>query len=145
MPKAETSTEPIVRDAFEHKKQVFVPYLYKIQSKDEEKPGSIMDMVALHSISDWEALTRDSWGIPTVAKNSIAERQRVLGDNEPHENESQDKVEHSSIIGKLDMIVMPGVAFDRGLARLGHGKGFYDYFLQRYHSAKGAPMPFLGR
>ena len=36
-----------------------------------------------------------------------------------------------------------GVAFDRNLSRLGHGKGFYDRFISSYVSS-GHPRPLLG-
>lgn len=45
---------------------------------------------------------------------------------------------------------MPGFAFDPQCRRLGHGKGFYDEFLSKYHSARVGPaaasglMPHLG-
>jgi 5-formyltetrahydrofolate cyclo-ligase len=49
----------------------------------------------------------------------------------------------------LDVILMPCMAFDQDLNRLGHGKGYYDNFLTRYCSAKTADgqnrrKPFLG-
>lgn len=77
-------------------------------------PPNLMDMLLVESRTDYRSLEPDSWGIPSIPKHSLSHRKNCLED------------------GGLDLIVMPGVAFDEGFGRLGHGKGYYDYFLARY-------------
>jgi 5-formyltetrahydrofolate cyclo-ligase len=42
---------------------------------------------------------------------------------------------------ELDIVMVPGVAFDRTGARMGHGKGYYDKLLQ--HARADAPLVAL--
>ncbi|KAI6715674.1 hypothetical protein JHW43_001735 [Diplocarpon mali] len=79
---------------------------------------------------DYESLERDSWGIPTINAGTVGQREHVPNDPKK-ETEA------------LDLILMPGVAFDLDpstgyVRRLGHGKGFYDYFLHRYIKSRGS-------
>ena len=157
MPKGEVVTSAIIHDALRKGKQIFVPYIYNDRLHDHPKPRSVLDMVSLTSKSDYETLKPDAWGIPTVAENSLAKRHRILewsgavsqGVASSRRSERSERGD-SNEFRKLDLIVMPGVAFDGELGRLGHGKGFYDFFLKRYHdSTTSLPgeeirMPFLG-
>ncbi len=133
MPGGEIQTDHIVRHALISGKQVFVPYLHKSGLPPGEGPARLMDMVSLKGIEDYESLRRDKWGIPSVDAGTVNERQRSVGELDG------DKSEDIS----LDLILMPGVAFDGdpqsgAIRRLGHGKGFYDYFLHRYALAAPA-------
>ena len=156
MPKGEVLTRAVINDALRQRKQIFVPYIYNSKVQDHPNLRSAMHMVSLHSKSDYERLEPDAWGIPSVAENSIAGRSRVLDDRgisgaiSPEVTSSEKVSRRSTELKRLDLIVMPGVAFDRDLGRLGHGKGFYDWFLKRYHDSKASllgeetKMPFLG-
>lgn len=131
MPTGEASTDLIVRDALEAGKAVFVPHMYKVQAAGTAKPLKYMDMLRLNSLEDYLSLQRDSWGIPTLHQSSIASRVNAMGGHgtnaAPHE-------------GKLDMVVMPAVAFDHQMQRLGHGAGYYDSFLSRYTAIGKKPV-----
>lgn len=148
MPTAEISTGAMVLHALREEKKVFIPYVYKFDKSDPSKPTSAMDMVSLQSAEDYESLQPDSWGIPTPGEETMNGRKHVLGEKE----RSQCSTNETGL-EDLEIIIMPGVAFDRKLSRLGHGKGFYDSFLERYHrlhtSGESAStkkkMPFLGK
>jgi 5-formyltetrahydrofolate cyclo-ligase len=138
MPSGEISTRSIVHDALKQGKQVFIPYTYKLSSPREGQPKSVMDMLELHSITDYESFQPDSWGIPTPSPDSISSRANSFGDFGVTEGTVGSRQESG-----LDLIVMPGMAFDASFGRLGHGKGFYDYFLERCQTS--SRMPFRGK
>lgn len=128
MPAAEIQTDAIVRHALESGKQVFVPYLHRPPLPTPDTPARVMDMVHLESLQDYESLKRDTWGIPSIDPATVYQRQRILGGPDIHKSD----------VATLDLMLMPGVAFDIDQAgfvrRLGHGKGFYDFFINRYLS-----------
>jgi 5-formyltetrahydrofolate cyclo-ligase len=129
MPSGEVQTDAIVRHALASGKQVFIPYLHKAAIPVPDTPRRVMDMVRLQNLQDYESLARDSWGIPSIDEAAVETRQRILDDPSAARGASAEP--HT-----LDLMLMPGVAFDvdeAGLIRrLGHGKGFYDYFINRY-------------
>lgn len=122
MPNKEIMTDPLVRHAFAEGKRVFIPYLYKNEDPQYGK-GRVMDMVALHNLKDYESLREDGWKIRSLRGEQMEGREKIL--------DSQSKT-------SLDLILMPAVAFGKDeetgrIRRLGHGKGFYDLFLDRYY------------
>lgn len=145
MPAAEVQTDAIVRHALGAGKQVFVPYLHKSTLTEPDTPARIMDMVHLRSIQDYESLGRDKWGIPSIDDAAVAGRERILGDAGGT---------FGPLPATLDMVLVPGVAFNAdpegGIRRLGHGKGFYDFFLNRYfaraaeHGGHGSSLQLVG-
>ncbi|KAL8709302.1 MAG: hypothetical protein Q9220_005895 [cf. Caloplaca sp. 1 TL-2023] len=147
MPEGELSTRSLILDALKHGKEIVVPYIYSVSVPELGAPASVMDMVSLLSAEDFEKLEPDAWGIPTPTKASLVKRKRCLGEQDPEADSAQ---RNGGGFKGVDVVVMPGMAFDRSLARLGHGKGYYDFFLARYQqllersSGPTSKMPFLG-
>ncbi|KAL2088992.1 hypothetical protein ACEWY4_015891 [Coilia grayii] len=109
----EVRTEEIIGDAFGKGKVCFIPkYLTN---------SNHMDMLRLTSLEDMNTLPLTSWNI------------RQPGDDDNQREEALDS-------GGLDLILMPGLGFDKGGNRLGRGKGFYDTYLERcMKHPKGKP------
>ncbi|PVH94271.1 5-formyltetrahydrofolate cyclo-ligase-like protein [Periconia macrospinosa] len=136
MPTGEISTTSIVKDALAQGKRVFIPYTYVPDIHMPGQPKSIMDMVELQSINDFETLKPDKWNIPTPSSDSITSRANSFGGKGLTQGK---QIQTTDEVG-LDLIVMPGMAFDSNFGRLGHGKGFYDYFLRRSQDASRIPQ-----
>jgi len=145
MGKGEIQTRDIVNNALQSGKKLFVPYTYNWSSNTVQEQVAVMDMLALESQDDYETLQADSWGIPTPSRESVSRRENCSGGFGLS----------NGMVGKtggraegLDLVIMPGIAFDRRCGRLGHGKGYYDSFLSRCWAAHGGGtltrMPILG-
>ncbi|XP_026860319.2 5-formyltetrahydrofolate cyclo-ligase isoform X1 [Electrophorus electricus] len=100
----EVCTDAVVRAVLGSGKACFIPrYL---------AGGNHMDMLRLKSLEDLASLPITSWNIRQPA-DSDTEREEALS------------------TGGLDLILMPGLAFNKAGNRLGRGRGFYDTYLQR--------------
>uniref|UniRef100_UPI00398F6B19 5-formyltetrahydrofolate cyclo-ligase isoform X2 n=1 Tax=Pristiophorus japonicus TaxID=55135 RepID=UPI00398F6B19 len=108
----EIQTEDIIKDVFQRGKECFIPR-YKPRSNH-------MDMVKLGSAEEIQHLPLTSWNI-----------------RQPAEDNS---LEEALTSGGLDLILMPGLGFDKHGNRLGRGKGYYDTYLERcLQHPKGKP------
>ncbi|TFK38042.1 5-formyltetrahydrofolate cyclo-ligase [Crucibulum laeve] len=119
MPFGEVDTSKLVLESLASGKTLFVP---RIQSKEGH-----MEFLKIYGTDDLASLPNGTWGIkePEMHWQGKSRTNALESNSEP-----------------LDMILLPGVAFDRSLSRLGHGKGYYDRFISSY-VATGRRRPFL--
>eukprot|EP00638_Chattonella_subsalsa_P001033 CAMPEP_0117757300 /NCGR_PEP_ID=MMETSP0947-20121206/14643_1 /TAXON_ID=44440 /ORGANISM="Chattonella subsalsa, Strain CCMP2191" /LENGTH=294 /DNA_ID=CAMNT_0005577155 /DNA_START=156 /DNA_END=1040 /DNA_ORIENTATION=+ len=120
MPK-EVQTYPILPNLFEQCKRVCIPCITGKESGD-------MRMMPLADVNELNEFKLSKWNIPEPENDLVLSR------------------EDMTVSGELDLILMPGCAFDLHRNRLGHGKGYYDTFLEKVfkaNEAKGNPRPAL--
>lgn len=111
--KDELNTQEIIKDMFTCGKSCFIPRY--------ESTSSHMDMLKVNSLQDIETLPLTSWNIQQPAEDDNSREEALAS-------------------GGLDLILMPGLGFDRARNRLGRGKGFYDNYLERCKKhPKGKP------
>ncbi|KAG6334713.1 hypothetical protein ID866_4373 [Astraeus odoratus] len=126
MPTAEVQTTALIMKIIADKsKKLFVPTIDSVEDR--------MDFVRLYDEEDFQTLPIGLWGIPQPTARWKNEKRQSILDN---------------AADNLDVILLPGkslygVAFDRSLSRLGHGKGYYDKFLSSYITAARQPRPLL--
>lgn len=121
MPAAEVQTTSLILNVLgDLGKTLFVP---SIASSD----GS-MDFVRVYTEEDYRSFPSGLWGIPEPTPEWSSKKRQSVFDAD---------------CDNLDLILVPGVAFDRSLSRLGHGKGYYDRFITSYSSSTGRSKPIL--
>jgi len=110
----EVDTWPIVADLLARGASVAVPRVTGPRS---------MEMLRLASVEQARALPRTKWGIPEPDAVLAA----AMGGDRTHGEPP------------FDLVLVPGVAFDARCNRLGHGRGYYDTFIQgqRQKGAEG--------
>lgn len=111
----EFDTCTLLHHAFGCNKRVFLP---RVTSKSKHE----MIFLQVNSMNEVVCFDANSWGIrePPIEENRL----QVIKDC------------------KLDMMIVPGLAFDEEGRRCGQGMGFYDRFLTMYHE-KFDKMPKL--
>ena len=109
MPK-ELQTYDVIKNAFSNGKRIFVPKIIGPNPQD-------MVMIEVLSFEQLDSFPKSKWGIP-----------------EPPVEMAHDG--DKDALYDIDLVLLPGVAFDSKCNRLGHGKGYYDCFLERLIKTK---------
>ncbi|KDO35707.1 5-formyltetrahydrofolate cyclo-ligase [Saprolegnia parasitica CBS 223.65] len=115
---AEAKTSTLVDALFAAGKRVYVPKVIGAKSED-------MVMLRVDSATEMATFPKSKWGIPEPPSSLPSGRPRI---------DALDALD-------VDIVLVPGVAFDPRCNRLGHGKGYYDCFLERYASRNGGKLP----
>ena len=115
----EFNTRPLVEAIIRDGKTLYLP---RVESAKERT----MSMLKAESIEDLDAWPKSKWGIPEPPKDG------------PPRLEALDEE------SDLDMVLVPGLAFDSELRRLGQGAGFYDRWLSRAMELRKLPSSFGG-
>ncbi|GAA5878930.1 hypothetical protein JCM1840_000844 [Sporobolomyces johnsonii] len=105
-PAGEVQTDPLIRHALASGKHIYVPFC-PIEDK------TTMRMLRLKGVEHFEGLKENRWGIREL---------------DPAEVDSLEDADLPSS-GGLDLILVPGLAFDPLRRRLGHGRGYYDRYI----------------
>ncbi|GAA5949939.1 hypothetical protein JCM3765_007744 [Sporobolomyces pararoseus] len=108
LPVGEVQTDQIIRHALANDKKVFVPYC-PVADK------TTMKMLRLKGVEHFEGLKENRWGIRELNPSEIADMEDAEDSNS----------------GGLDLILVPGLAFDKKRRRLGHGRGYYDRYITK--------------
>jgi 5-formyltetrahydrofolate cyclo-ligase len=101
--KSEVRTLPALRRELGRRKRIVIPYC-TLDEHGQRKLG-------LWRLKDFTDLAPGTWNIPEPPKSRWGEAGTEV------------------LPSELDLIIVPGVAFDRNGGRLGNGAGYYDRLL----------------
>ncbi|PKI84067.1 5-formyltetrahydrofolate cyclo-ligase [Malassezia vespertilionis] len=135
MPSGEVETWDMCSQILAHGKRLYIPRFSTVGTGEGFAFTRDMNMLRVFSEDELRrGLLRNSWGIDEPTPKYM---------DAPRE----DALEPCTGGQGLDLVIVPGVAFDRQGGRLGHGKGYYDRYIQRaraFAEANGlAPPPAI--
>ena len=125
MPSGEVDTWELCRHVLRQGKRLYIPRFSNVQhgavsARAAHEFSTDMSMLRIMDLEELEhGLTYNKWG--------IAEPSLMLADG----TQREDALDPTTGGSGLDLIILPGVAFDLHGGRLGHGKGYYDRYLDR--------------
>jgi 5-formyltetrahydrofolate cyclo-ligase len=131
LPDNELQTDLLINECFKLNKNVYLPRIESL-SKFNDTKNFNQQKSCIHFLSV------DS--INTV--NSLKPRGKYqIREPDYTENHSNDLLLNNK---KLDLILLPGVAFTPNGKRLGHGAGYYDDFIKRYRAIHNSQPTLVG-
>ncbi len=114
----EPDTRELIKKALRDQKKVYVPKVM----------GDRMEFFRLQELSE---LNSGAMGIPEPEGNPAHVFPYTLHD--------------SLESAQQCLVIVPGLAFDHALGRLGRGKGYYDRFLSSFHKCMKIGYAFTGQ
>ncbi|KAF7326013.1 5-formyltetrahydrofolate cyclo-ligase [Mycena kentingensis (nom. inval.)] len=117
MPSGEVDTSSLAREILRTGKTLYVP---KIDTAADGR----MELLRIYNEPDLDSLPAGVWG--------IKEPDRL------RDGEARTSAEDAD--AGIDLILVPGLAFDQSFSRLGHGKGYYDRFITKYTNNRKRPV-----
>ncbi len=107
----EVETLPILTTCFNLEKEIIIPKVTGPKSND-------MVMLSCSSAEELRGYTENKWGIPEPEHSA------------PDLTHTKD----------IDLIFVPGIAFDKSCNRVGRGRGYYDCFLSKVLPKEKKPI-----
>jgi 5-formyltetrahydrofolate cyclo-ligase len=123
MPKGEINTDLILQDCVRKGKEIYVP--------EVGKNFEVCDMELRKVILDADSIPADGMFHKTWPQN----KWRI-----PEPPTGMPVI--TAKPGDIDLVIMPGLGFDRARNRLGQGKGYYDRFIEKM-TTDGQPLPLV--
>ena len=121
MPKHEINTDAALSDAIQKGKTVHVPVVGK---NFELAEMELIQVILPENYDGSDEIFHAKW-----PRNKW---------NIPEPPESMERV--AAKAGDLDLLIVPGLAFDAKGGRLGQGKGYYDRFIARMRNGSSKPL-----
>ncbi len=110
----EVITTKIITTALEQGKRVYVP-------KVTDGEANLMEFYRILSLKEV------SEGYQNIPEPIIGEKYVMINKNK----DSSDCSDQKMVSPKERLMILPGLAFDRRGNRVGYGKGFFDYYLEK--------------